>query len=82
MKKRSKLILAPRYSSVQFIVVCPIMHEMVGLPGSLYFTGMGPVNKSLMLDARKTFLGTFVFLFFLKILHMKGLVVWHQEGAH
>jgi len=39
-----------------------MMHEMVGLPRSLYFTGMGPVNNSLMLDARKTFLGTFVFL--------------------
>ena len=40
-----------------------MMHEIVGLPGSLYFTGMAPVNNSLILDARKTFLGTFVFLF-------------------
>jgi len=43
------------------------MHEMVGLPGSLYFTWMGPVNNSLILDARKTFLETFIFFF---LVHM------------
>ena len=79
-------MLAPRLSSARFIIVCPMIHEMVGLPGSLYFTGMGPLNNSLMLDARKTFLETFVFIFLVhisfKILHMKGLVVWHQEEAH
>ena len=63
MKKESKLILAPRSNNAQFIMVCPMMHEMVGLPGSLYFTGMGSVNNSLILDARKTFFGIFVFLF-------------------
>jgi len=67
MKKESKLILAPRSNNAQFIMVCPMMHEMVGLPGSLYFTGMGPINNSLMLDARNTSLGTFVFLF---LVHM------------
>ena len=33
----------------------------------MYFIGMGPVNNSLMLDARKTFLGTLVFHF---LVHM------------
>ena len=67
------------------MVVCPLMHEMVVLLGSLSFTGMGPVNNSLMLDARKTFLGIFVFLFlvhmFFRSLHMLGFFEWHQEEA-
>jgi len=49
------------------MVVCPIIHEMVGHLGSLYFTRMGSDDNSLMFDARKTFLGTFVFLF---LVHM------------
>ena len=78
-------MLAPRSSNTLFIVVCPMIQEMVGLPGFLYFTGMGPV-VSLMFDARKTFFETFVFsslyTYLLEILHMMGPVVWHQEGAH
>ena len=30
------------------------LHEMVGHPGSLYFTGIGPDSNSLMFEARKT----------------------------
>ena len=67
MKKGSKLILASRSSSARFMVVCPMIHEMVELLGSLYFTGMGSVNNSLILDVRKTFLEIFVFLF---LVHM------------
>jgi len=40
---------------------------MVGQPGSLYLTRIWLDNSSLMLVARKTFLGTFVFLF---LVHM------------
>ena len=60
-------MLAPRSSKALFIVVCPMIQEMVGLPGSLYFTGMGPVSNSLVFNARKTFFGIFVFLFFVHI---------------
>ena len=60
-------MLAPRSSNALFIVVYPMIQEMVGLSGSLYFTGMGLVSNSLMFDARKTFFGTFVFLFLVHI---------------
>ena len=79
-------MLAPTSSNALFIVVCPMIQEMVGLPGSLYFTWMGPVNNSLILDARKTFLETFVFFSWytclIEIWHMMKLVEWHHEEAH
>ena len=49
------------------MVVCPIIHEIVGHLGSLYFTGIELDSNSLMFEARKTFLGIFVFLF---LVHM------------
>jgi len=66
-KKGSMLILAPKSSRARLMVVCPMIHEMVGYPGSLYFTGIGPDSNSLMFDVRKTFLRTFVFLFLMHI---------------
>ena len=60
-------MLAPRSSNALFIVVCPMIQEMVGLSGSLYFIGMGPVSNSLIFNARKTFFGTFILLFFVHI---------------
>ena len=68
------------------MVVYPIIHEMVGHPGSLYFTRMGPDSNSLMFDARKTFLGIFVSFSWptclLKIWYMLGLAEWHHELAY
>ena len=79
-------MLAPRSSNALFIVVCPIIHEMVGHPGSLYFIGMGSDSNSMMLDARKPF-WEHLFSFswctcLLETWHMLGLVEWHQEVAH
>jgi len=63
-----------------------MVHAMIGHPGSLYFTGMGPDSNSLMFVARKTFLGMFIFLFLVhmsfKILHKMALVGLHQEMTH
>ena len=71
-EKGSRLILPPRSSKALFVVVCPMIREMVRLPGFLYFTGMGPVSNSLMFDVRKTFFGTFIFLFLLLKVHLEG----------
>ena len=67
MKKGSKLILAPKLSSAWLMVICPIIHDIVGHPESLYFIGMGPDSISLIFVGRKSFLGMFVFLFFVHI---------------
>jgi len=45
------------------MLVCPIVQAMVGQLGSLYLTGMGSDNGSLMLIARKTFFGTLIFCY-------------------
>ena len=66
-EKGRRLILAPKSSNALLIVVYPMIQEMVGLPGSLYFTGIGPVSNSLMFKGRKTFFRTFSFLFFVHI---------------
>jgi len=44
-----------------------MVHVMVGNLGSLYLTGMGLDNNSLMFVIRRTFLGTLVFLFLVHI---------------
>ena len=79
-------MLAPKSSKALLIVVCPMIQEIVGLPGSLYFTEIGPVSNSLMFEDRKTFLGTFAFLFLVHIsfknLAYDELVVLHQEEVH
>jgi len=80
------LILAPKSSNALLMVVYPMVHAMVGHPGSFYLKGMGLDNNSLMFVARKTFLGTLFFFSwctcFSKPLHMKALVVWHKEVEH
>jgi len=63
MEKGSKLILAPKSNSALLMLVCPIVQAMVGQLGSLYLTGMGSDNGSLMLIARKTFFGTLIFCY-------------------
>jgi len=45
------------------MTVFPIVHEIVGQPGSLHFMGMEFDRISLILVAKKTFLGTLVALF-------------------
>jgi len=85
-KKGSKLILAPKSSNALLMVFCSMIHAIVGHPGSLYLTGMGPNNNSLMFVARKTFLGHYFFFswctYLSKTSHKKALVVWHQEVEH
>jgi len=66
-ERGSKLILAPRSRSAQLISVCPMVQEIVGHSGSLYLTGMGPDRSLLMLVAKNTFYGTFIFLFLVHI---------------
>ena len=65
--KGSKLILAPKSRSARLISAYPIVQAMVGQLGSLYLTGIGPDNSSLILVAKKTFLRILVFLF---LVHM------------
>ena len=67
MEKGSKLIFALKSSSALLMVVCHMVQVMVGQPRSLYFIGIGPDNSSLMFVARKTILGTFIFLFLVYI---------------
>ena len=45
-----------------------MVNEIVGHPGSLYFSRIGQDRISLMFIAKNTFLGTFVFLFLVHIL--------------
>ena len=62
----SMFILAPKSSKACLITVFPIVHEIVGQPGSLYFTGIEFDRISEIFAARKTFLGTYVALFFVQ----------------
>ena len=77
-------MLAPRSSSAQFIVVCLMIHEIVGLPGSLYFTGMGQLTTHLCLIQGRPSLGHLFFFswrtYLLRILHMMGLIYSIKKG--
>jgi len=66
-ERGNTLLLAPRSRSARQISICPMVQEIMGHPGSLYFTRMGQDRNSLMLVAKNTFLGTFIFLFFVHI---------------
>ena len=44
-----------------------MVQEMVGHPRSLYFTRIGPDRSPHMFVGKKTFFGTFVFLFLVHI---------------
>ena len=69
------MILTPRSRSALLISICPMVQEIVGHPGSLYFIEMGPDRILLILVAKNTFLGTFVSLLRTHVL-MKFDISW------
>ena len=71
-KYDNMLTLTPRSSRALIMRVFPIMHEIVGDLGTLYFIGIWSDKYELTLAARKALLGTLV-VFFLVHKSLKNL---------
>ena len=63
IEQGSRLTLAPKSSNAFSTQVAPIFTEMVGQPGSLYFTGVLHWMMALTCSVKKAFLSTFNSLF-------------------